>query len=77
MPFCTACGRQNPDDARFCSQCGNRRRCHFVATGQPVCPHPHLAEAGKQVVVLVELKARYVDRGSGSFAFGSILSDRV
>ncbi|MBM7520345.1 FHA domain-containing protein [Nocardioides nitrophenolicus] len=24
MPFCTACGRQNPDDARFCSQCGNR-----------------------------------------------------
>ena len=22
MPFCTACGRQNPDDARFCSQCG-------------------------------------------------------
>lgn len=24
MPFCTACGRQNPDDARFCSQCGAR-----------------------------------------------------
>jgi pSer/pThr/pTyr-binding forkhead associated (FHA) protein len=24
MPFCTACGKQNPDDARFCSQCGNR-----------------------------------------------------
>ena len=22
MPFCTACGKQNPDDARFCSQCG-------------------------------------------------------
>ncbi|MFN8191237.1 MAG: FHA domain-containing protein [Nocardioidaceae bacterium] len=22
MPFCTNCGRQNPDDARFCSQCG-------------------------------------------------------
>jgi pSer/pThr/pTyr-binding forkhead associated (FHA) protein len=22
MPFCTACGRQNPDHARFCSQCG-------------------------------------------------------
>jgi pSer/pThr/pTyr-binding forkhead associated (FHA) protein len=22
MPFCTSCGRQNPDDARFCSQCG-------------------------------------------------------
>ena len=24
MPFCTACGQQNPDDARFCSQCGTR-----------------------------------------------------
>jgi pSer/pThr/pTyr-binding forkhead associated (FHA) protein len=24
MPFCTNCGRQNPDDAKFCSQCGTR-----------------------------------------------------
>ena len=24
MPFCTACGRQNPDEARFCSQCGTQ-----------------------------------------------------
>ena len=24
MPYCTACGRQNPDDARFCSQCGTK-----------------------------------------------------
>ena len=24
MPFCTQCGRQNPDDARFCAQCGAR-----------------------------------------------------
>jgi pSer/pThr/pTyr-binding forkhead associated (FHA) protein len=24
MPFCTACGKQNPDDARFCSRCGTR-----------------------------------------------------
>ena len=29
MPFCTACGRQNPDDARFCSQCGTK----MVSTG--------------------------------------------
>jgi pSer/pThr/pTyr-binding forkhead associated (FHA) protein len=31
MPFCTACGRQNPDDARFCSQCGTR-----LVTPEPV-----------------------------------------
>jgi len=24
MPFCTNCGHQNPDDARFCAQCGTR-----------------------------------------------------
>jgi pSer/pThr/pTyr-binding forkhead associated (FHA) protein len=24
MPFCTECGNQNPDGARFCSQCGHR-----------------------------------------------------
>lgn len=24
MPFCTACGNQNPEDARFCSRCGTR-----------------------------------------------------
>ena len=24
MPFCTNCGNRNPDDARFCSQCGTR-----------------------------------------------------
>lgn len=24
MPFCTACGRNNPDDARFCAQCGTK-----------------------------------------------------
>jgi len=24
MPFCTECGKLNPDDARFCSQCGRR-----------------------------------------------------
>lgn len=24
MPFCTNCGKQNPDDARFCSQCGTK-----------------------------------------------------
>jgi len=31
MPFCTACGRQNPDDARFCAQCGTR----LVSTDGP------------------------------------------
>jgi len=24
MPFCTACGNSNPDDARFCAKCGTR-----------------------------------------------------
>jgi pSer/pThr/pTyr-binding forkhead associated (FHA) protein len=24
MPYCTNCGKANPEDARFCSQCGTR-----------------------------------------------------
>ncbi len=24
MPFCTECGHENPDGARFCAQCGHR-----------------------------------------------------
>ena len=24
MPYCTSCGHRNPDEARFCSQCGTR-----------------------------------------------------
>ncbi|MDI6908418.1 FHA domain-containing protein [Nocardioides sp.] len=34
MPFCTACGTQNPDDARFCSQCGTR----LVTASPPAGP---------------------------------------
>ncbi len=32
MPFCTECGHRNPDDARFCSQCG-KRLAHEDAPG--------------------------------------------
>ncbi len=35
MPFCTACGRRNPEDARFCSQCGTR-----LVTEPPEPPEP-------------------------------------
>jgi pSer/pThr/pTyr-binding forkhead associated (FHA) protein len=33
MPFCTNCGKQNPDDARFCSQCG--RPIESAVTTEP------------------------------------------
>ena len=33
MPFCTNCGKQNPDDARFCSQCGTRLVTESAAPG--------------------------------------------
>lgn len=36
MPYCTHCGRQNPDDARFCAQCGTR----LVAADAGVSPVP-------------------------------------
>jgi pSer/pThr/pTyr-binding forkhead associated (FHA) protein len=33
MPFCTACGTQNPDEARYCSQCGTRLVTADAPTG--------------------------------------------
>ncbi len=39
MTFCTACGKQNPDDARFCSRCGTKLVVdHPVADGPAVSP---------------------------------------
>src|SRR4051812_25432131 len=35
MPFCTACGKQNPDDARFCSNCGARLAGPAQPAGAP------------------------------------------
>jgi pSer/pThr/pTyr-binding forkhead associated (FHA) protein len=36
MPFCTNCGRQNPDDARFCAQCGTRLVGPDSPAGPPI-----------------------------------------
>jgi pSer/pThr/pTyr-binding forkhead associated (FHA) protein len=38
MPFCTACGKQNPDDARFCSQCGTRLVTPDATPAAPAVP---------------------------------------
>jgi len=42
MPFCTNCGRQNPDDARFCSQCGTRL---VSDTAEPAGSPPPVSDA--------------------------------
>ena len=36
MPYCTACGSQNPDDAKFCSQCGTK----IVSSDSGTAPEP-------------------------------------
>jgi pSer/pThr/pTyr-binding forkhead associated (FHA) protein len=40
VPFCTNCGHNNPNDARFCSQCGTRLETFDDAptTTTPVVP---------------------------------------
>ncbi|CAA9342105.1 MAG: FHA-domain-containing protein [uncultured Nocardioidaceae bacterium] len=43
MPFCTACGKQNPDDARFCSRCGHR-----LVTEEPNGDSSDRPEAGQE-----------------------------
>ncbi|GAA1141106.1 FHA domain-containing protein [Nocardioides aquiterrae] len=48
MPFCTACGKQNPDDARFCSQCGTR-----LVTPEPAAPQA--PEAGNESTATISI----------------------
>ena len=45
MPFCTACGHQNPESARFCSQCGTR-----IVSVEPPAGEP--APAGDQTATM-------------------------
>ena len=46
MPFCTVCGTQNPDEARFCAQCGNR-----LQTAPPV-PDPDGEPSGESTATI-------------------------
>jgi pSer/pThr/pTyr-binding forkhead associated (FHA) protein len=36
MPFCTSCGKQNPAESRFCSNCGTRLQPADAAEGPGV-----------------------------------------
>lgn len=50
MPFCTACGRHNPDDARFCAQCGTRLvRLDQAQQSTQAAPGPGAPSAGEPV----------------------------
>jgi pSer/pThr/pTyr-binding forkhead associated (FHA) protein len=50
MPFCTACGRQNPDDARFCSQCGTRLATVEPDGGSESTPSPDSVSEGTATI---------------------------
>jgi pSer/pThr/pTyr-binding forkhead associated (FHA) protein len=56
MPFCTACGKQNPDDARFCSRCGTQ----LVTDAGPSAPG--LDEATATISIGTPEKADTSDR---------------
>ena len=38
MPFCTACGAKNPDDARFCNACGAAMPTSALVTPVALAP---------------------------------------
>lgn len=40
MPYCTNCGHKNPDDARFCSQCGTRLEAPAPVDDAPTTMNP-------------------------------------
>jgi pSer/pThr/pTyr-binding forkhead associated (FHA) protein len=45
MPFCTQCGHQNPEGARFCSQCGSRLEAAGAPTSAPGGTPEHPSES--------------------------------
>ena len=57
MPFCTACGKQNPDDARFCAQCGTK-----LEPGTATDESAHLDEATATISIGTPEKADTSDR---------------
>jgi pSer/pThr/pTyr-binding forkhead associated (FHA) protein len=56
MPFCTACGKQNPEDARFCSQCGTR-----LASAGPEAPKSEEATGETTATIAIGLGGDKVD----------------
>ena len=62
MPFCTACGRQNPDDARFCSQCGTRLAAPEPEGTHHSTPTPDSVSEGTATITFNREKADTSDR---------------
>ncbi|RYP87584.1 FHA domain-containing protein [Nocardioides guangzhouensis] len=60
MPYCTNCGEQNPDDARFCSQCGTRI---VTAEAEPPVPAEPAVESTATITFGAPDKAESDDRG--------------
>src|SRR3954453_20866272 len=57
MPFCTVCGTQNPDDARFCAQCGNR-----LPSAPPAADSEPSGESTATISITAADKAETSDR---------------
>lgn len=69
MPFCTACGHQNPEDARFCAHCGHRLvavepRADSTSTLSLSGPDRTDAEPDKEIVAESEAAVEALPPGS-------------
>ncbi|MFZ2502159.1 MAG: FHA domain-containing protein [Nocardioides sp.] len=58
MPYCTECGSQNPDQARFCSQCGTR-----LAGAAPAAPPVEMSDATATITFGGRDVTESIDRG--------------
>jgi pSer/pThr/pTyr-binding forkhead associated (FHA) protein len=61
MPFCTQCGHNNADDARFCSNCG--AALDPAANTPP--PTPSAGETSTITIQGVDLAAETAEKGEG------------
>lgn len=91
MPYCSQCGSQNSDDARFCSQCGHRLAdstadvtdsTATITFGQPVKAeeeHPDLNEVDAAAVDALPIGSALlvVQRGPGAGSRYLLDTDKV
>ncbi len=69
MPFCTECGHENPDTARFCAQCGHRlvspeRPAEVTSTVNFGGPDRQEIEAESQLSAAEEAAVEALPKGS-------------
>jgi hypothetical protein len=77
MPFCTACGKQNPDDARFCARCGTKLVADGGDAGDAGGPFLDDVTVSRRHAVFTREGAEFTVADAGSLNGTYVNRDRI